>query len=1160
MTMTPESILVTFQSLVDVSKNYNENDYDDGNDNDHYSIGSCDENEPVSTTVEEHQGNLCDLLLSQLHEIGRERQSERRQREECHLKTKNECEEVSLRNDKNEAVRSIRCLFPNSKVSDLIPAVLNPLLNDRVDTQELLPGTQDDTANEEVLSESTKAAFSLTLPGMQAGLLYAHLLSLPGALGSGMVDLEPLTALVALIRRWTMECCGRERSICTPSSRSVSTNRASWLDSSTNSPPQKRSRKDKNKKESINKENIREVQTRSVLAMGSLVAAKVCEIPQQTEFSSWSSESQEVLLEAVLIAMGTAAALLPGKRTISNDCNMSNSLGHTEFEGNHDSNSINSDSPEQNILHHGQKALESCLVGIDQDEEYQESNSHHKQQQQQHETSIIILRGLMHLLQLKVIVPNGERGKLEAYTIASEVLISLMKKKNLALAATKVTTDVVISTKTPSRCKTRRASIGTVLNSCNRKDSQTPKSTITRRRRASLDGGLTPFTSPALKKKRNQLGNIAGKKNEDVKPRGIPAIFLGLLQKLTTGRVGLEKALLRKNTVQTVQSCMEWLPHTERTHFLEYILKICHSKVSVHRLVACELLGAILSQTWLEQHDDDLTKQNEYEEKSGLDTPIDDKENPEKNYSRLPQVLWSALQGRLMDKIAAVRASAANSLEAVMIGIQKGSNKNWYDLRFFQNDDGKCLLMALRKRAIKDETATVRKASILALTKVLLVRKDSISEYYIKAICELCQDSSLLTRRAASEALTVLLEDCTSNKEQVDDFAVGEQQYDVGLIVEAWSSCVLPMILDEETAVKARSAFLQVVVLPIVENNHLDGGQKQEVSWRILAHVGNQAGHHGASKSAVLALRTALNHLGRENSDLIHVDLLRRAAILSSQTLCNCDISDVTVVGVWCLLEALLNETIKTHPSATIDLSFCTSAWEIMLDRYSTMPKSLGLKSTLRSSLVVLSKVASRISSNSQECEIKLHQKLLSYNFPPDSIGPALSAMTELSGSRSSEKWIQSIFSESEKEISVYVQDEARVSSFFGQTQPKILRALFSVGEVSMIGFKLDDDEKTSPLPLYLKPSKQLRELIQILVSGHLPGGSQTEIPQSVRAHAFTVLGKFCLRDESLARESLIILAQELHPSTSNQSQSVQSNALLVMGDLCVRYTNMTDR
>jgi condensin-2 complex subunit D3 len=168
--------------------------------------------------------------------------------------------------------------------------------------------------------------------------------------------------------------------------------------------------------------------------------------------------------------------------------------------------------------------------------------------------------------------------------------------------------------------------------------------------------------------------------------------------------------------------------------------------------------------------------------------------------------------------------------------------------------------------------------------------------------------------------------------------------------------------------------------------------------------------------------------------------------------------------------------------------------------------------------------------------------------------------MTELSGSRSSEKWIQSIFSESEKEISVYVQDEARVSSFFGQTQPKILRALFSVGEVSMIGFKLDDDEKTSPLPLYLKPSKQLRELIQILVSGHLPGGSQTEIPQSVRAHAFTVLGKFCLRDESLARESLIILAQELHPSTSNQSQSVQSNALLVMGDLCVRYTNMTDR
>jgi condensin-2 complex subunit D3 len=1166
-----ETLVVAFQSLVDSSNNY-----DDDHNGDNDSLNSYNDNDDDSEnewmSLENRQGNLCEHLLSQLHNQQNQEQQGRRQQK---LDDENNTDSV--------VEESIRNLFPNSKVSDLIPAVLNPLLNDRVDTQCLLPGTQDDTANEEVLSETTKAAFSLTLPGMQAGLLYAHLLSRPGALGSGLVDLEPLTALLALIRRWTMECCGRERSIfmsssTTKSSSSTTTNKAASLPSPTKSPPQKRSRRDTTRTgsrraasgddeeedddedERLNNNNASKVagenQTRNILAMGSLVAAEVCKIPQRAEFASWSSESREVLLDAVLIAMGTAAALLAGKRN-------------------------ENDSPEKRILNQGQKALENCLVSFGMEgEEYQENHNPNRQQQH-HETAVIILRGLMHLLQLKVILPNGERGKLEAYAVASEVLTSLMQKSNLAIAAAKTKAGFLSATKTPRRGKNRRSSVGGGgggLTSSRKHNNQTPKSTIARRRRTSLDGGLTPMLSPALKKKGNYrnggplFDNNASKGNGNGKPRGIPAIFLGLLQKLTTGRAGLEKALLRKSTVQTIQSCMRWLPHSERTHFLEYLLKICHSKVSVHRLVACELLGVVLSQQWLEQHDNDTTSRDDYddddEDKSSYDTP-EDKEGGKKNVSSLPTALWQALQGRLMDRIAAVRASAASSLETVMTEIQQDSKQSWHNLSFLNDDDGERLLMALRKRAIKDETATVRKAAILALTKVLLVKKESISEYYMHAICELCQDSSLLTRRAAAEALTTLLEACTSIKEYTNGFVLGgEQDFDVGLIVEAWSSCVLPMVLDEETAVKARSAFLQVVVLPIAENSDLDDGQKQDVAWRILANVGNLTGQHGASKGAAQALHTALSHLGRENSDLVHVELLQRAADMASQTLSQCDISETTVVGVWCLMEALLtinsSGMTKTLRSSKKDLSFCVSAWQIMLEKHSAQPKSLWRRSTLRSSLVVISKVASGIApADCEDCEGKMRQKLLDFSFPPDSIGPALSAMTELtkhSGSRSSEPWIRSIFSESEKEISNYIQDANKYSAFSEQHQPKILRALFSIGEVSMVGFRLDDDEKTSPVPLYLKPSKALQELVQIMVSGHLPGASQTKIPNAIRAHAFIVLGKFCLRDESLARKSLILLARELHPSLPNPNQSVQSNALLVMGDLCVRYTNMTDR
>jgi hypothetical protein len=53
---------------------------------------------------------------------------------------------------------------------------------------------------------------------------------------------------------------------------------------------------------------------------------------------------------------------------------------------------------------------------------------------------------------------------------------------------------------------------------------------------------------------------------------------------------------------------------------------------------------------------------------------------------------------------------------------------------------------------------------------------------------------------------------------------------------------------------------------------------------------------------------------------------------------------------------------------------------------------------------------------------------------------------------------------------------------------------------------------------------------------------------------------EFCLRDEALAKRSLSILARELHAKTEELCPLVQSNALLVMGDLCVKFTNMVDK
>ena len=68
-----------------------------------------------------------------------------------------------------------------------------------------------------------------------------------------------------------------------------------------------------------------------------------------------------------------------------------------------------------------------------------------------------------------------------------------------------------------------------------------------------------------------------------------------------------------------------------------------------------------------------------------------------------------------------------------------------------------------------------------------------------------------------------------------------------------------------------------------------------------------------------------------------------------------------------------------------------------------------------------------------------------------------------------------------------------------------------------------------------------------------------TPTPSSVRAHAFVTLGKFCFRNETLAKENLNILARELDQD-SNTDPAVMSNCLMVLGDIVVRFTNLGDK
>lgn len=63
-------------------------------------------------------------------------------------------------------------------------------------------------------------------------------------------------------------------------------------------------------------------------------------------------------------------------------------------------------------------------------------------------------------------------------------------------------------------------------------------------------------------------------------------------------------------------------------------------------------------------------------------------------------------------------------------------------------------------------------------------------------------------------------------------------------------------------------------------------------------------------------------------------------------------------------------------------------------------------------------------------------------------------------------------------------------------------------------------------------------------------------MPSVIRAHAIITLGKLCLQHEDLAKKSIPALVRELEVS---EDVAVRNNVIIVICDLCIRYTVMVD-
>ncbi|KAK1737534.1 condensin-2 complex subunit D3 [Skeletonema marinoi] len=1044
--------------------------------------------------------------------------------------------------------------------------------------------------HQERIAQSAKASQTISKLSMIASQLYVSLIGMKGSWGAGMVDVSGVTSVGSLVRRWGVECRGREGLLILLNN----TNKGGGGNgkrSGDRPPPMKRVKKmnamKKNKnyngvvvhpsRKSVRINNIDEddeeeedynkLEEHDMVMGGVRLANALGRAPLQLEYKNWSSEAREFYSEAACCALGIVSALLAV-------CNSNNS-SRKSLRDNEDAKLC------QEAIGSLESALRMMLLPptkkrmnpFDRDSlddaateassgaaplrrssrssrgrrggrnsSSRTSREEAQATKQLQESATFLLRGILPMLHLKMELPNGHAGKMAAYEVVSSLLVNCISSISEDIELDNQSKSVRMSTSSArmSLSHTPRAGGGRKSISFAHTPGKNGENTSPDSNNKS-SGVLLP---PSLKKsattpRRTARSSTSSSFSDRPTLHPVLTLIMGLIQKLFTSK-GLERAEIRSRVCNFGIQCSEQLPPLERSNVLRFIGDMCVSKISSHRLLAVELIGEILTRK-----------------------ASNDVDNAEPNTPS--SILLSALQGRLTDKSPTVRARAAMSLSQVVKKASVAQEEN-------RNLDGTIIAYTpktLRKRASTDEKATVRKHPLENKEEFIVSGLD------ISALCQLCNDSSVATRKAAADALTKLVKANYENEEYTSQASSLEL---------AWAHTVLPLVSDAEITcvTKAVEFFSELVLDPIMELGRDaadkltdDGSTRYFVALRILSKLSEGSKEAGGSRNGTGSLQTALQKAfviaGSNCKSLVknllravyHVGAIslgldRRSSLdstLSHDEYLESDLFETNIAstraGAWCLLDALTSTLVKSSDgksSLANKLRSLTNSDDVPAD------KKPSLTSTSRLCLMVIARMGNFVPRyDAETCYNEILKDLESFTMPVELISSAVGALVTLT-KRLLEDSETEMYDECEHGRQDYFPIASkRLNPAFLLDDEKLLsRALYFVGELSMIGFSSQEDSSrlskkksrditptdNDPVRgLFIQPSKRLIHLVKLIE--RVDSDSI-----NTRAHAFVALGKFCLRNEALAKENLNIIARELDQE-SNTDPAVMSNCLM---------------
>eukprot|EP01133_Synstelium_polycarpum_P002517 gene2517-2876_t len=561
-----------------------------------------------------------------------------------------------------------------------------------------------------------------------------------------------------------------------------------------------------------------------------------------------------------------------------------------------------------------------------------------------------------------------------------------------------------------------------------------------------------------------------------------------------------EKADYRAGAVDSIAKIIPNLPDIER--FIVFLIKYSKNTKTNFRMFSIEVALELLSNDRVQADSDKVMR------------------------------LLGVLVQRSSDKASTVRSKALSCLAQLLQDVAISDRitphvQNVFNLKDDSQDDeeGRPSLVGFLARRADDDKSGVRKSALQVL-EVICAAQPTCNRAILNILTRRMADTSPLIRKQVIATLTLLL------KRFIDDDSV----------LVAWRTSIFPLIADRESAVvdRAIDALNEMVFQAVIANESNPAGTSY--LWRLLDGV--------VSGDLTPYLHKACSLMASRK-------LITPPLIKALQTVLRADAKgDMTSIGGWTLLAEI------GHCCASkLDQSLILSTWNSYKER---AIDSDDLVSALCTVLTLLESLAPHLA---EKAAVDLFRDLLTrvnrYVYHPQHVQLFIAVLIQLTGRLNATKaeadvamadWTRAILSTCEDHLAAYVYPQQQPDDASQPPRPEDSDAtlgqyLFVIGELIQISQTVVPARLKKIVPALIAPTRN-----RIGAMGE--ANADKPIPQSVRAHAFITLGKLCLGDERLAKQCIATFAKELEIS---DSPIIRNNVMIVMCDLCIRYTAVVD-